>query len=79
MTNRHRIELRRQIAQAYHNVDRAILDAKELIDMFNPIHPEEAEYLVNSVTLLILAQDLMEQFSIKAWNFDRTQYEIYRT
>jgi hypothetical protein len=73
-----RDNLKRLLAQAYHNADRSLLCIIELHNIFNPVHPDMAEGLEIATQLIIQAQQIMEQFSLSAWETDKESLLTYR-
>lgn len=70
--------MKRKLGQVLNNTDNALLDLKEIYEIFEPIHPELAEGLKVSIELIIHSQDVIELFSLKCWNTSKDSLLKYR-
>jgi len=59
--------LKRRVAQAYNNVDRALANVRDLHDQFDPVHPEYGEFLVVIGQTLTQVHKLLMEFWVHAW------------
>lgn len=73
-----RSQMKRKLAQAYYGMDNALLDIKQIHNIFLPVHPELAQGLELSMQSIIIAQQLIEQFSLSAWNCTKESMMKYR-
>lgn len=70
--------LKRTTAQAYHNIDRALLCLKELHETFKPYHPKHAELLALISNILIKAQEFILEFWTLSWGKPPDNIEAWR-
>ncbi len=58
---------RRRLAQAYININWSATYILELYNIFNPVHPELAAYLMNTLEGLEVVTDLLTRFAQESW------------
>lgn len=71
--------LKKDAAQATHNLERALADIKDLHDRFAGIHDDYAEYLQFIAILIMQAQEEVYKFAKLAWLTDKEALDTYRT
>jgi len=59
--------LKRKLAQSYNLLDTSLEYLRELEEIFRPVHPEYADFLVLIAQNIIVTQEFMMQFWEKAW------------
>lgn len=62
-----RDHLKGSLATAILDLDRALAQIAEVEEEFEPVHPELAEGLTLSATLIIRSQELLKAFYAAAW------------
>lgn len=65
MTKRH--ALKRSMAQANHNLDRALANIQAVHTQFSGVHDDYAEYLEKIAQAMIFTQALIKKFWQLAW------------
>jgi len=70
--------LKRTTAQAYHNIERALENIHYLHEVFEPHHPDYAEYLKLIARNLIITQNFILDFWEKAWGRVPRSLDSYR-
>ncbi len=79
MTNRtKRDSLKRKLAQAYLNLDKALMDISALMEVFENDHKDLSEGLEASVHLILQSQKVIETFSMVCWNTDAKSLVRYK-
>lgn len=78
MTRPERRKLKREMAQALHNIDRCLGNIQWLHERFEPSHPEYAQLLEAIAQTAIVSKHLMIGFWDKAWGPIPDDYNTYR-
>lgn len=67
MAKRDRLQLKRKVAQARNDIDRALGKVAFLYDRFDSVHPEHGQLLEAIAKGLILQKALLERFWEHTW------------
>jgi len=70
--------LKRETAQALHDLDRAGNNLHSLYKKFVPVHPEYADYLKVIAGLISTSYDMILDFWDKAWGPHPDTFDNYR-
>lgn len=71
--------LKKDAAQATHNLDRALADIRDLEVRFRGVHDDYADYLSMIAILIMQAQEEVYNFAKLAWLTDKEALDTYRT
>lgn len=77
MAKRERLTLKRKVAQARNDIDRALTKIAFLHDKFAKTHPSHAELLEAIGKGLILQKQLLEKFWTISWGSLPSEWDTY--
>lgn len=77
MTRRSRLYLKRKVAQARNDLDRALAKVAYLHREFAPVHPDYGQLLEAIGKGLILQKGLIERFWVLAFGSEPEDWETY--
>jgi hypothetical protein len=78
MPRKKRERLKRIMAQAHYHADESIRRVAQLHDMFEPVHPTHAEYLMLICQSIYQSQEMMKDFWQKSWGVWPKNLEVYQ-
>ena len=78
MSKNKRQQLKREAAQALHNLDRAGQEIYTLHQHFAPVHPEHAQYLMLIAQSIKVIYDMILDFWDHSWGPHPDNIEAYR-
>ena len=67
------------MAQIFNHLDYVEVGVAEFYEMFNEHHPELANSLEMAAQTIILGDQILEKFSVQAWNADRARLSKYKS
>jgi len=73
-----RRRLKRHVAKAYNDCDRALENIKKLHDLFDGVHKTEADSLVIMAEGLLSVQEMLKAFWTVCWGGVLDSFEGYR-
>ena len=79
MPRNKRMALKRLAAQSHQNLTRAMEDLVKLHEVFEPVHPEYAEFLEAIVAGILFQQQNVERFGVYAWGKWPENVNTWRT
>lgn len=69
--------LKRKVASARNDIDRALSNIAYLHQQFNPVHPKHGQLLEGIAKGLILQKQLLERFWEIAWGSEPIDWDTY--
>ena len=73
-----RKKIKRSMAQAHHNLDRALEAIQGVHGIFEPTHPQHAELLEMIARSMLMTQELIMSFWQAAWGGRPSNIDTYR-
>ncbi len=77
MPKRAKDRLKKIIAQANNDINRAGANINAVEAEFRPVHPELADGLVAALSLLVSTQDVINKFGEVAWGMTEPNWDSY--